>query len=96
MSMNPEKTDRSESKLVLDGVPPKRPIWVRLLKFAAWATLTGATAAVVAVVGVYYHFSQGLPDIPKVDQYWPPIVTEVDAPTEVTPGISRNRRHMSS
>ncbi|WNG60687.1 PBP1A family penicillin-binding protein [Archangium gephyra] len=77
MSQNPEKTDRSESKLVLDGVPPKRPIWVRLLKFAAWATLTGATAAVVAVAGVYYHYSQGLPDIPKVDQYWPPIVTEV-------------------
>ncbi|HYO59624.1 MAG TPA: PBP1A family penicillin-binding protein [Archangium sp.] len=75
--MNPEKTDRSESKLVLDGVPPKRPWWVGLLKFAAWATLTGGTAAVVAVVGIYYHFSQGLPDIPRVDQYWPPIVTEV-------------------
>ncbi|WP_375767530.1 PBP1A family penicillin-binding protein [Archangium gephyra] len=77
MSQNPEKTDRSESKLVLDGVPPKRPIWVRLLKFVAWAGLTGATAAVIAVAGVYYHYSQGLPDIPKVDQYWPPIVTEV-------------------
>jgi penicillin-binding protein 1A len=77
MSQNPEKTDRSESKLVLDGVPPKRPIWVRLLKFAAWATLTGATAAVIALAGIYYHYSQGLPDIPKVDQYWPPIVTEV-------------------
>ncbi|HYO73282.1 MAG TPA: PBP1A family penicillin-binding protein, partial [Archangium sp.] len=77
MSQNPEKTDRSESKLVLDGVPPKRPLWVRLLKFAAWATLTGATAAVIAVAGVYYHYSHGLPDIPRVDQYWPPIVTEV-------------------
>ena len=77
MSQNPEKTDRSESKLVLDGVPPKRPLWVRLLKFVAWASLTGATAAVIAVAGVYYHYSQGLPDIPKVDQYWPPIVTEV-------------------
>lgn len=77
MSQNPEKTDRSESKLVLDGVPPKRPLWVRLLKFVAWAGLTGATAAVIAVAGVYYHYSHGLPDIPKVDQYWPPIVTEV-------------------
>ncbi|WP_309889516.1 PBP1A family penicillin-binding protein [Archangium sp.] len=81
MSKNPpektDQTDRSQSKLVLDGVPPKRPIWVRLLKFAAWATLTGGTAAALVLVGVYYHFSQGLPDIPKVDQYWPPIVTEV-------------------
>ncbi|PTL84301.1 penicillin-binding protein 1A [Vitiosangium sp. GDMCC 1.1324] len=72
-----EKTDRSQSKLVLDGVPPKRPWWVFLLKLAAWATLTGATAAALVAVGIYYHFSQGLPDIPKVDQYWPPIVTEV-------------------
>lgn len=78
MSTNPnEKTDRSQSKLVLDGVPPKRPWWVGLLKFAAWATLTGATAVAVVAFGIYYHFSQGLPEIPKVDQYWPPIVTEV-------------------
>ncbi|HZH76257.1 MAG TPA: transglycosylase domain-containing protein, partial [Archangium sp.] len=81
MSKNPpektDQTDRSQSKLVLDGVPPKRPIWVRLLKFAAWATLTGGTAAALVLVGIYYHFSQGLPDIPKVEQYWPPIVTEV-------------------
>ncbi|QRK13148.1 PBP1A family penicillin-binding protein [Archangium violaceum] len=78
MSTNPnEKTDRSQSKLVLDGVPPKRRWWVGLLKFAGWATLTGATAVAVVALGIYYHFSQGLPEIPKVDQYWPPIVTEV-------------------
>jgi penicillin-binding protein 1A len=72
-----EKTDRSQSKLVLDGVPPKRPWWVLLLKIGAWASLTGATAVVIAALGIYYHYSKGLPDIPKVDQYWPPIVTEV-------------------
>jgi len=77
MSNLPEKTERSQSKLVLDGVPPKRPWWVRLLKFAAWCTLTGATAAAVAGLALYHHFSQGLPDIPKVEEYWPPIVTEV-------------------
>jgi len=75
MSTKPPKN--SQSKLVLDGVPPKRGILVRLLKFAAWAALTGATAAAVAGLGLYYHFSEGLPDIPRVDQYWPPIVTEV-------------------
>ena len=42
----PEKSGRPQSKLVLDGVPPRRPLWVRLLKFVAWAGLTGATAAV--------------------------------------------------
>ncbi|WP_407653758.1 penicillin-binding protein 1A [Archangium lipolyticum] len=92
MSMNSDKTDRSQSKLVLDGVPPKRRWWVRLLKFAAWATLTGATAAAVAVVGVYYHFSQGLPEIPKVDQYWPPIVTEVYTDDAVLAGEFYHQR----
>ncbi len=79
MSENPQKTDRSPSKstLVLDGVPPKRMWLVRLLKFGLWAGLTGATAGAVAFLGLYYHYSQGLPDIPRVDQYWPPIVTEV-------------------
>ncbi|HEY0094009.1 MAG TPA: transglycosylase domain-containing protein, partial [Archangium sp.] len=80
MSKNPEKTDqtdRSQSKLVLDGVPPKRPWWVRALKFTAWLSLTGATAALVAGLALYHHYSQGLPDIPKVEEYWPPIVTEV-------------------
>ncbi|XXF76747.1 PBP1A family penicillin-binding protein [Myxococcaceae bacterium GXIMD 01537] len=70
-------TEPTRSKLVLDGVPPKRNILVRLLKFASWLTLTGATAGVVALIGVYFHFADGLPAIPKVDEYWPPIVTEV-------------------
>ncbi|MFZ5470960.1 MAG: penicillin-binding protein 1A [Myxococcota bacterium] len=43
----------------------------------AWAALCGLTAAAVGVFGLYYHFSAGLPDIPRVDQYWPPIVSEV-------------------
>ncbi len=78
MSKTPdEKTERSQSKLVLDGVPPKRPWWVRLLKFTAWASLTGCTAAAVVGLAIYYKYSQGLPDIPQVDRYWPPIVTEV-------------------
>ncbi|OJH40140.1 penicillin-binding protein 1A [Cystobacter ferrugineus] len=77
MSTNSPKSNRSESKLVLDGVPPKRVWWVRLLKFAAWATLTGATAAGVTGFALYYHFSDGLPDIPQVHRYWPPITSEV-------------------
>ncbi len=75
--MSTKPPNNAPSKLVLDGVPPKRNLLVRLLKFVAWAGLTGATAAAVAGLGLYYHFSSGLPDIPQVDQYWPPIVTEV-------------------
>jgi penicillin-binding protein 1A len=37
----------------------------------------GVTLATVGVLGLYYYFSEGLPEIPQVSQYWPPIVTEV-------------------
>lgn len=73
---DPKSADRSRSKLVLDGVPSKR-WWKFLLKTAGWLSLTGATGAVIAVTAVYYVYADGLPAIPKVDEYWPPIVTEV-------------------
>lgn len=92
MSDKPQKTDRPQSKLVLDGVPPKRMWLVRLFKFALWASLTGATAVVVALLATYYHFSKGLPDIPKVDQYWPPIVTEVYTDDAVLAGEFYHQR----
>ncbi|WP_224249034.1 penicillin-binding protein 1A [Hyalangium gracile] len=85
------KTDRSRSKLVLDGVK-KRPWWVFPLKLAGWMALTGATAGVVAVVAVYYIFSPGLPAIPKVDEYWPPIVSEVYTDDAVLAGEFYNQR----
>ncbi|NOK33914.1 PBP1A family penicillin-binding protein [Corallococcus exercitus] len=90
--MSDPKIDRSRSKLVLDGVPPKRNILVRLMKLAAVLGLMGATAAVLAVVGAYYIFSDGLPAIPKVDEYWPPIVTEVYTDDAVLAGEFYNER----
>ncbi len=74
---DPKTTDRKRSRLVLDGVAPPRTPRKRLLMVAAWLALTGLTAATVAVLGAYYVFSRDLPAIPKVDEYWPPIVTEV-------------------
>jgi penicillin-binding protein 1A len=87
----PPKTDRSRSKLVLDGVSPGR-WWLVPFKLAAWAALTGVTAAAVGVVGLYYVFSPGLPAIPKVDEYWPPIVTEVYTDDAVLAGEFYNQR----
>ncbi|MCP3101200.1 PBP1A family penicillin-binding protein [Myxococcus sp. K15C18031901] len=84
-------TDRSRSKLVLDGVPKGR-WWKVLLKLGAWTALTGATAAAVALVAIYYKYSEGLPAIPKVDEYWPPIVTEVYTDDAVLAGEFYNER----
>ena len=74
---DPKTTDRKRSRLVLEGVPPPRPWKRRIALTLAWLGLTGLTAALVGVLGVYYVFSRDLPAIPKVEEYWPPIVTEV-------------------
>lgn len=73
----PTKAERARSQLVLEGVPGPRSWKVRLLMLAAWLGLCGATAAAVGLLVVYARFSPGLPDIPKVAEYWPPIVSEV-------------------
>src|SRR5580704_1730874 len=86
------RNGRQGRKLVLEGVPPKGGWKKRLLKLAGWSVLVGLTAMLVAVVGVYLKFSQGLPEIPKVDQYWPPIVTEVYTDDEVLAGEFYNER----
>src|SRR5437870_3621011 len=69
--------DRARSKLLLEGIPARRPLWQRALKAVGWAALVAATLVGAVGAGLYYHFSEGLPDIPRVDGYWPPIVTEV-------------------
>jgi penicillin-binding protein 1A len=83
--------DRSRSKLVLDGVK-KGPWWLFPLKLVGWLALTGATAGAVGLVALYVIYSPGLPAIPKVDEYWPPIVTEVYTDDAVLAGEFYNQR----
>jgi penicillin-binding protein 1A len=51
----------------------KRKLVRRLLVAAAGAFGLG----VVAAVGIWIHFSRGLPEIPTIEQYRPPIITEM-------------------
>ncbi len=81
-------------RLVLE-LPPKKPWKIRLLMVLGWLTLTGATAVGVLGLGAYYHFSDGLPAIPDVEAYWPPILTEVYTDDAVLAGeFSRERRKL--
>lgn len=68
---------RRGSKLVLTDVPPPRPWKRKLLALGGVLALTGLTGLGVGLFSLYYIYSSGLPDIPKVTEYWPPIVTEV-------------------
>jgi penicillin-binding protein 1A len=64
-------------RLVLEGLPPPRPPWVRLLKWGSFAGVALLLLAAAGAVGLWAHFARGLPTIPSLDEYRPPIVTEV-------------------
>src|SRR5512139_1870645 len=64
-------------RVVLEGLPPTAPLARRALRWAVFAALGLVNAAIVAVVGAYLHFSRGLPEMPTLDRYRPPIVTEM-------------------
>lgn len=68
----PERPSRLE---LVDTIPP-RPWWKKLLLFAGFCLLAVVLAAGAAGLGLYYHFSKGLPEVPRVDEYRPPILTE--------------------
>jgi penicillin-binding protein 1A len=65
------------SRVVLEGLPPRAAPSRRLLRWALFAAIGLFNAGVVLAVGGYLHFSRGLPEIPTLDRYRPPIVTEM-------------------
>ncbi len=64
-------------RVVMDGLPPKRPLSRRALRWALFAAIAAVNVAAVAAVVAYFLFSRGLPQIPTLDEYRPPIITEV-------------------
>jgi penicillin-binding protein 1A len=64
------------ARVVLDGLPPRRPLSRRAAKWALFVAIGAANAALAAAIAGYVHFSRGLPELPTVESYRPPIVTE--------------------
>jgi penicillin-binding protein 1A len=84
--------ERETSRLVLHNLPAKRGFLKKLLMFFLWAGLCAGSLLVIGVAGIYFIFSEGLPNIPKVEEYWPPIVTEVFTDDAVLAGEFYNQR----
>lgn len=79
------------SDLVLVNVPKKR-WWKAPFKLLGFLVFTGVTAAVMGYGFVSWKYADGLPDIPKVDEYRPPILTEVYTVDGVLAGEFYNER----
>ncbi|HEX9241661.1 MAG TPA: PBP1A family penicillin-binding protein [Anaeromyxobacter sp.] len=64
-------------RVVVDGLPPKRSLLARAGRWLGFLAIAAVNLLLAAAVAAYIHFSRGLPEIPTVDQYRPPIITEV-------------------
>ena len=81
----------TEGKLLLVNVPSKR--WWKLpFKLLGFLLLTGVSVAGTGFAFVSWKYADGLPDIPKVDAYRPPILTEVYTVDGVLAGEFYNER----
>jgi penicillin-binding protein 1A len=63
--------------VVLEGLPPQRPLWRRLARWALFLAVGGVNAGLLGSVGAYAWFSRGLPSIPSLADYRPPVITEM-------------------
>ncbi|MBX7096971.1 MAG: PBP1A family penicillin-binding protein [Myxococcaceae bacterium] len=87
----PNSAASSQTKLVLVDVP-KSAWWKRIFKFFAVMGLTGLTLAFLGYQAMWVIFGSGLPEIPKVDEYRPPVLTEVYTQDAVLAGEFFNER----
>ncbi|HYG70054.1 MAG TPA: PBP1A family penicillin-binding protein [Anaeromyxobacteraceae bacterium] len=75
-SEGPPNPDRGGS-VVIDGMPPKRGFGRRAAKWLLFLAVGVVNLVLVAAIAGYVHFSKDLPDIPSLEDYRPPIITEL-------------------
>jgi penicillin-binding protein 1A len=81
------------SRLVLDGVPPARPAWRSALRWGLFALLGLVNAAALAGIAAWGWFARGLPSVPTLAEYRPPVITEmVSADGQVAGEFFEERR----
>ncbi len=90
-----EERGPTEERLVLDGVPPRRPAWRTALRWALFLLLLAANAALVAAVAGWVWLSRDLPSVETLAAYRPPVVSEiVSADGQVVGELFEERRRV--
>jgi penicillin-binding protein 1A len=73
---DPTNAPPSDPRLVVD-LPPRAPLWRRGLKWLLFLLLVAVNVAVLGVAALYVRYARNLPEIPSLDRYRPPIITEM-------------------
>jgi len=64
-------------RVVITDLPPERPFWRKALRWSVFFAIVLANATVLALVAAWIYFARGLPSVPTLDEYRPPVVTEL-------------------
>jgi penicillin-binding protein 1A len=64
-------------RMVVDGLPPKRPLGRRALRWLLFLAIAVGNVAIAVGIAAYVYFARGLPEIPTIESYRPPIITDV-------------------
>ncbi len=65
------------ARVVLEGLPPRPSIRWRVARWALFAAIGLVNAVLIGGLGLYVWFSRGLPSVPTLAEYRPPIITEM-------------------
>ncbi len=72
----PSEEAAASPRLVLTGLPPPRPSWKAALRWGLFAAIVVVNLGVAVVTVAWFHYAKGLPDLPSIEGYRPPIITE--------------------
>ncbi|HEY6106418.1 MAG TPA: transglycosylase domain-containing protein, partial [Anaeromyxobacteraceae bacterium] len=64
-------------RVVLQGLPPRQTFWRRLVRWALFAAIGLLNAGLIGGIALYAWVSRGLPSVPTLEEYRPPVITEM-------------------
>src|SRR5512137_1005881 len=73
----PAPPENPGEKLVLEGVPQRRPAWRTALRWTVFLLLALVNVALVTGVAGYVWLSRDLPSVESLAAYRPPVVSEI-------------------
>ena len=86
-----EPLPEGQTRLQLHKRPPRK-WWVKLLLAGMFLVFVGAAGAAGAVAWALNRYGEGLPSVPRVDEYFPPILSEVYTDDQVLAAEFYNER----